>query len=519
MRRNRGVLGSILCLLLGIILGVVVTIGVEAVVVSHFYKNVKLKEINDKTGTEIFGSSTIDGEEINLAGMSLEDLVALLPELGNKTHNITLANIEELLPIIHMDNLFSDDMLNADKTALRLTVDGAELMEIPMEEIRTHALTELPKYIVDQIKTQVKFRIVENLGIDFSHLPFVTGTSANGTPVYSYILLGNGQIPEFYAKDLANVCYQTAEGTYLPATSDMLADRGTGTSVNLYYKTQGLNDIPFIDGVNALSSVLDTSTMTLAILDEKFALGLKDANGNYQSAILSEIDDITFANLSSELDGAVKNLTLAEAFGQADGVAFESRILESLRNVKISELDQQIGSIVLGDVIEITDGSSAILRALKDASVNNLEASINALTLSQMVTVPSDDSFFAKLMQVEEVQNATLSTLSTAISSVKITEMFPESHDEHGNLKGIWYFLLKDNANATVSDFGTVVDNAANNIATATIGELVEKGVISATIAPTSGLYYYPLQELIQDLANGDFIAIQNKIMTYTPAP
>ena len=68
-------------------------------------------------------------------------------------------------------------------------------------------------------------------------------------------------------------------------------------------------------------------------------------------------------------------------------------------------------------------------------------------------------------------------------------------------------------------DFGTVVNNAANNIATATIGELVEKGVVSATVTEANGLYYYPLQELIQDLATGDFVAIQNKINGYTPAP
>lgn len=520
MRRNRGVLGSILCLLLGIVLGIVTTVGAEAVVVSHFYHNVKLEEINDKTGTEIFGSATIDGETIDLANMSIEDLVSLLPELGQKTHNITIANIEELLPIIHMDNLFSDDMLNADKTALRLTVDGAELMEFPMEEIRTHALTELPKYIVDQIKTQVKFRIVENLGIDFSHLPFVTGTAANGTPVYSYVLLGNGIIPEIYAKDTANICYKDADGNYYPATEEMLSNRATDTSVNLYYKTRGLNDLPFIDGVNTLATSFDTSTMTLSDLNEKFALGLKDADGNYKSAILGEIDDIPLNDLSAEVDDAVKNLTLAEAFGQKEGVPFSSRILESMRNVKIGELDQQIGTITLGSVIEINEGSSQILRALKDSTVNNLEASINALTLSQMVTVPSDGSFFAKLMAVDEVKNATLSTLSTAISAVQITEMFSESHDEYGNLTGIWYFLLKNNPSATISDLGTIVDHAADNIAGATIGELKEKGVLTvATLTPANGLYYYPLQELIADLSVGDFTTIINKINAYTPAP
>lgn len=963
MRRNRGVLGSILCLLLGIVLGIVTTVGAEAVVVSHFYHNVKLEEINDKTGTEIFGSATIDGETIDLANMSLADLVAVLPELEQKTHNITIANIEELLPVIHMEKLFPDSLLSEDKSSLSLSVGGETLMEIPMEEIRTHALTDFPKYVVDQVKTQVKFSVVETLGIDFSTLPFVEGTSANGTPVYNYVSLGTGEIPTFYKQNVGNICYKDEAGGYLPATAEMLSNRSTESSVALYYKAQGLNDLPFIDAVNTLAASFDTTTMTLADLDEKFALGLKDENGNYQNALLGEIDSIPFGelasevdtvvgnltiadalgqedgvpfdsfileslrdikigefdqeigtmtlgdfieidenssailkslkdasindlssevdstiqeltiaealgqeegvpfeshvlesmrdikigefdqkigtmtlgevieiddnssailkslkdatidnlsgevdtkikdltlaealgqgddpfdslvleslrdvkigdfdtevnsltlgevieiddnapavlqslkdsaitnlsnevdetvknltladvfnqgdepfesnalealrdvkigelgdrfgaltlgevieinatspailrslqnstidglsdeigdavkdltlaeafdqgeepfesriletlrntkignldqeieeiqlgdvieidensaailkalketqinalsteidgavkgltlaealsqkegvpfasriletmrntkigefdaeietiklsdvieinensaailktlkdakinSLSSEIDSAVKGLTLAEALGQKEGEAFDSRILETMRNVKISEFDTEIGKITLSDVIEINDDSSPILLALKDAKVSTIGASIDSLTLSQMVTVPSDGSFFAKLMAIDEVKNATLSTLSTAISTVQITEMFPESHDEYGNLTGIWYFLLKNNPSATISELGTIVDHAADNIAGATIGELVEKGVLTVEgLTSANGLYYYPLQELIQDLSAGDFIAIQQKILEF----
>ncbi|MBQ5801576.1 MAG: hypothetical protein IIW27_00865, partial [Clostridia bacterium] len=234
------------------------------------------------------------------------------------------------------------------------------------------------------------------------------------------------------------------------------------------------------------------------------------------AAILKTLKDAKINSLSSEIDSAVKGLTLAEALGQKEGEAFDSRILETMRNVKISEFDTEIGKITLSDVIEITSASSPILLALKDAKVSTIGTSIDSLTLSQMVTVPSDGSFFAKLMAIDEVKNATLSTLSTAISTVQITEMFPESHDEYGNLTGIWYFLLKNNPSATISDLGTVVDHAADNIAGATIGELVDKGVLTVEgLTSANGLYYYPLQELIQDLSAGNFVAIQQKILEF----
>jgi hypothetical protein len=234
------------------------------------------------------------------------------------------------------------------------------------------------------------------------------------------------------------------------------------------------------------------------------------------AAILKTLKDAKINSLSSEIDSAVKGLTLAEALGQKEGEAFDSRILETMRNVKISEFDTEIGKITLSDVIEITSDSSPILLALKDAKVSTIGTSIDSLTLSQMVTVPNDGSFFAKLMAIDEVKNATLSTLSTAISTVQITEMFPESHDEYGNLTGIWYFLLKNNPSATISELGTIVDHAADNIAGATIGELVDKGVLTVEgLTSANGLYYYPLQELIQDLSAGNFVAIQQKILEF----
>jgi hypothetical protein len=234
------------------------------------------------------------------------------------------------------------------------------------------------------------------------------------------------------------------------------------------------------------------------------------------SAILKSLKDATIDNLSGEVDTKIKDLTLAEALGQKEGEAFDSRILETMRNVKISEFDTEIGKITLSDVIEITSDSSPILLALKDAKVSTIGTSIDSLTLSQMVTVPSDGSFFAKLMAIDEVKNATLSTLSTAISTVQITEMFSESHDEYGNLTGIWYFLLKNNPSATISELGTIVDHAADNIAGATIGELVDKGVLTVEgLTSANGLYYYPLQELIQDLSAGNFVAIQQKILEF----
>ena len=65
--RRRGLLGGLLCFLLGIVVG----IGAIAGVLVWAVTSLKLGKINDLTNIEVVGSTEIDGETLDLANMSV----------------------------------------------------------------------------------------------------------------------------------------------------------------------------------------------------------------------------------------------------------------------------------------------------------------------------------------------------------------------------------------------------------------------------------------------------------------
>lgn len=91
------------------------------------------------------------------------------------------------------------------------------------------------------------------------------------------------------------------------------------------------------------------------------------------------------------------------------------RMLQALADMSLNNLNDRIGSLTIGDVIEVNDESSKILIALKDTPIDKLGDRVGTLKLSEVMTITGESS---KLLQ--ELKDTEIDNLSTAIDDLKL---------------------------------------------------------------------------------------------------
>ena len=143
----KGFWRGFLCVFIGIILGIVLTVGGIGLTGYLLLKKTKLQKINDWTGTEIVGETTVDGETINLANMSLLQLFKQADSIKNSAAKMTIGNVEELFPVINLAEILPSEYLTADKTAVSISIaEGAEYL-IPLSTLRAKTLKQAAEYM------------------------------------------------------------------------------------------------------------------------------------------------------------------------------------------------------------------------------------------------------------------------------------------------------------------------------------------------------------------------------------
>ncbi|MBE7091490.1 MAG: hypothetical protein E7363_06240 [Clostridiales bacterium] len=424
MSKARSFWRGFLCVFIGIIVGIVLTVGGIGLTGYLMLKKTKLKKINDWTGTEIVGETTVDGEEVDLANMSLLQLFKQADSIKNSAKKMTIGNVEELFPVLNLAEILPAEYVTADKTAVNLSIaEGAQYL-IPLSTLRTKTLKQAAEYIVDTAKEQTTFALLGTLGFNFEDFPFVSGTDGVN-PVYTYVNLGADGYSDWYASRTAQMYYLSGD-TYLPATASML-NGGAGDGVTtLYYKAQGFTDMPVVDGVNAMIAELDQEKLTIARLDEMLALGLKDENGEYGHKILEVLADKRIAELENSFDEITETLVLSDLFVISPGdMMYELQFLRytpqtaaeynakpenALRPVSVGDyvldangnkiettlnaFSQNVEYAKVKDVIKSTD--SDLLTTLGEYTLYSLsregDSVVNSLTLNEVLQIPQDNA-------------------------------------------------------------------------------------------------------------------------------
>ena len=261
-------------------------------------------------------------------------------------------------------------------------------------------------------------------------------------------------------------------------TKASLSDADADTAVYLY--TNGVGDLPMTYGISALSSFLNTKTMTLDEMSVYFGIdlnitvldGVKYVPLAYlASAMPAEmnsiyIDDVIEVSASSpavllylaygngyrvsedgtlEITDESQRRTIGQITQALDGITVSSVVkvtedshplLQAIGGWTLNDIGdaEKIGSISLGDVLTIvtdeealadptgqTTASPQILQALAGVSVDGLSDAIDSLTLGQIMPIDPSDNLLGSL------SGSTLQTLSQDLTKLTVQKLFADN--------------------------------------------------------------------------------------------
>ena len=406
--RRRGLLGGLVCFVLGAVIGVCALAGVLVWVV-------KLGTINKVTNREIVGSTEVDGETVNLKEMTVWDIITKASSLGDTSKKMTLKNVEELLPALNLTDMLPAEMLNEDKTALSIRYNGTEILTVSLDELYSQQFSSIAKYVEATVKNNLKFSTLTAVGMNLDAFPFVRGYAGSdaanpGKEVPTYVSLGTGTIGEYYKNHPASVYYVAEDGAYHTATDAMIS-RADGDQTALYFKAVGLGDLPILDGINAIVATLDVDTLTLDAMNDKFGLNLTDEEGNYKNAVLAKISDIRVSHFADEIDNVMNRLYLSDVLTglEEDDVLYPLQFLRYTKDTAAEYNAAHAEEISAGSKNAVNPGDFVYDengdRVL--ASINQLSGNISYLKVKDLINNPDDNALIAALgdYTVDDLQN------------------------------------------------------------------------------------------------------------------
>lgn len=234
----------------------------------------------------------------------------------------------------------------------------------------------------------------------------------------------------------------------------------------VYVYSDGLSGLPLVSGISALSSALDTKTLTLNKVSEYFGISL-------DSDLLGGVTAVPLAYLGVNADETVQNLEIGTVLGLKEGsnslllyLAYGSennyhfdadgnvvmdkgkpntiaglsdaldrmtignavdlgenppKLMEAIRDWTLQDFSdgKKINGLTLGDVIEIDATSPAILRALENTALGGFSDKIETLTLEDMLGEIGDDNTV-----LWALKDCTLDSLAGKISTLALQDLF-----------------------------------------------------------------------------------------------
>ena len=206
----------------------------------------------------------------------------------------------------------------------------------------------------------------------------------------------------------------------------------------------------------------------------------------------------------NEISDRIENLTVADVT-ETEG----NRLLTTLKDKKICDLEEVAENLQLHEILEISEDAPVILQKVRNCTLQNLTETVRAFTVSDLVSYEGKETdFFARLLK--EVGASPFENLGNAISGSKIKNLFDVYESGTGNLCGVWKILLSGYvrhedksgvryipaAEASLSDLNRLLSDLPEKLGAATVGDLVESGILTG-ITPENDLRAYTLNELL----------------------
>ena len=466
VKKKRGVLGKILCLLLGVVIGAGGVVGGVAGV-GYFAVTTPVNEvittINGLLGTNINYADFINEE---YATKNVLELVGDVTEIAGKFANQTAAldDLNAISPLIGQ----GVDVLIDEIEVLGVSLDKAAVMSKPVAE-----LTDYLALAIQNIEVATFFKLE------------ITDPSAD--PLLHALAFGY-EGKHFTIDENGEVEWLTNEETGEPYASRKISD--------LTQMTDLLHEIRL---ATALKVTPESAPFMIALSYGSEGTGYKfgtDGEGNKIIIPLEEPN--TLADLVSTGEDSLINTMKLKDFLGADAIPDDNILLKHLANETITSLPTAVekltfkqvypGQIYVSRYMYYAEGSSEGILVTHDEKTNTYtDANGNSYQLDEL------ELEYKHLDSENNVQWINSKNLYYCNKEHNYHDN-PELTGDHVNLvlQAQWEYLLTEEDHVAhdyaLSDFNALVKNMMNNMQTATLGDLAEDGILSGEQLSTSTL-------------------------------
>ena len=295
----------------------------------------------------------------------------------------------------------------------------------------------------------------------------------------------------------------------------------------LYVYSDGVAGLPVVHAMNALTSFLNTDTMTLDSLGQFLDIPT-------DNAIFDAIRHTPFAYLSDSVNSALGSIYVDEVIG-VDGSS--SRLLLVLaygQNVKVNDdftieydeddrrtigdLTREFDQLTISDMIDIDENSHPLLSAIGDWTMDDIGSKdkINSLTLGDLL---GEESQNAKILQA--LADVPIGEIPAEIDNIALGDMVKIGAGDTllGSLRGSTLTSLADDLKALtvqqmfaddVYEYYTAGEIPLGADETAQIGQLKELADALAAEYGSKNLYVYtdgeytPVYDFIGNHTDGE---------------
>lgn len=499
MSKKSGGCKVVVMLFVGILLGILITIGVLAGTGYWAYNNMSITKLEQLLGTKL----------INVGEYNNKPIKDLISELDNTTS----------MTISELDDKFLEGNI---KKNLILEINGNQI--------------DLTKNVFSGIMTAKISTVTDELGKIKDHLTFGV--------VYNDILIGGGlDLPKNspFALKFKNISLEDTLSNYKTEKIATLfeEEHDFGNKIiQTVYNAFKDNDMTFedlnSDDKTKLNEALDSMPVNnLLDLDgsedgllgelasHNFTLGdLKD-NNSYDELLINNILSIT-----KESDGvlgaiAEKNWTINDLKNSSNFNTLKlgkilnittstTGILKAMENWTLGELnDDKIKTLTLGTALGLNDTTTGILSVMKDWKLNEInETKINTLKLGEIITITASST---KMLQT--LQNTTIGNLSNDIDNLRLEDVMDlgsknyktnsslTDYDSYTGFIGLLYETDTHSKGPLIKELSSKLNTI--NVDMLTLGELQSRELINTSADLTKSLNSKPLKDYtLQELIN-----------------
>lgn len=393
-------LRNIICIIVGIVVGVVLTVGGLLGFGFNFLTKTTMGDVLDKSGIEGKFSDSI--REVTVLEY-VKNLVSAVSDF----QNASIGQLEDAL------GYEIAEMLN-------------ETLGIDTEKLKESSLSKIPDVIMKNLTLRLS---TEKFGVSLPDFPLFDDEEFMSQPISeAFGGLDNCTLDQFI-----EVVYDEDATVDKPASMGLVQRFGKMEISRLSSDMSGVIDDTKLSEVikaDEDSLIYDFLDLKIGELDTQMDPKIKsmklgkfvDVEKPDTPRILKNLEDCTLDTLSDRLN----NMTLSEMVDAGD-----AHVWAYLGDKKLSELGSAIDEMKLSDALEITENTNVILKKLADKKVNELGSEIGSViadtSIGELITIDEENENVPLLLKSLKNTKLSQDALSDAINDFTVDDIFVDA--------------------------------------------------------------------------------------------